>query len=346
MALNMDYFGLLRGKINQQLQALTQAGKYSKDMAKKQIESFPWLYGALGKVPADVMFICENPSIAGINKAHVDTIDGGPPDIEAQWWGGYTDFAACRFRVALCQLNLKTTPPNQRDGWECYITNVIKQSNIAKDQGLQGSDKRQQARDWADILRWEIDHVKPKFVFCVGGSAFRYVQMLQREGLIQSFPIHEITHYSARNTTKSIIDGIINGVQGVMSITRVVPKDNISIEKQGNIQGAKMTDLMIELRKLDGQNCFTLTRDNPAKMHVDENWVTIVYPTGGTTKIPMAMLQEAWKKLQIKGILTLEDVHERITKRNGPRTDRLMAVFRNLSGVGFTREPRTLFLKK
>ena len=114
-------------------------------------------------------------------------------------------------------MRLKTTRPRERDGWQCYITNVIKQSNVAKDQEkLAGVSKRQQARDWADIFQWELDHVKPAHVFCVGGSAFTYVQMLQREGILRRFAIHEIVHYSARNSTQKIIDGIVSGVQAVL----------------------------------------------------------------------------------------------------------------------------------
>lgn len=217
MTLDLEYFTTLRGMINLRLTELVKEGKFDRKIAIQQIEDFPWLYGALGQVPSDVMFICENPSIAGIKKAHVDTIDGGKPDIEAQWWGGSTDNAACRFRVALYKLRLKTTRPRERDGWQCYITNVIKQSNVAKDQEkLAGVSKRQQARDWADILQWELDHVKPKHVFCVGGNAFTYVQMLQREGRLNRFDIHEIVHYSARDSTQKIIDGIVSGVQTVL----------------------------------------------------------------------------------------------------------------------------------
>jgi hypothetical protein len=64
----MQYFETLRGKINLRLNVLVKDHKYDRIMAKAQIEDFPWLYGALGKVPSDVMFICENPSIAGIKK--------------------------------------------------------------------------------------------------------------------------------------------------------------------------------------------------------------------------------------------------------------------------------------
>jgi hypothetical protein len=147
-------------------------------------------------------------------KAHVDTIDGGRPDIEAQWWGG----AAQRFRIALYQLKLKTNRIRERGGWECYITNVIKQSNIAKDQGdLKTVDKKQQARDWSDILNWELETVKPKFVFCVGGNSYNYVLMLQKEGLLRQFPIYEVMHYSARaKETEVIINEIIADVRNVI----------------------------------------------------------------------------------------------------------------------------------
>jgi hypothetical protein len=217
MTLDMQYFETLRGKINLRLNELVKDRKYDKNMAKAQIEDFPWLYGALGEVPSDVMFICENPSIAGIKKAHVDTIDGRLPDIEAQWWGGSTDNAACRFRVALYQLKLKTTRIRERDGWECYITNVIKQSNVAIDQEhLPSVDKRQQAKDWSEILQWELDNVKPKYVFCVGGNAFKYVKQLQSEKCLLPFPIYMVTHYSARDNTQKIINEIVSGVRDVI----------------------------------------------------------------------------------------------------------------------------------
>jgi hypothetical protein len=216
----MGYFETLRGKINQRLNELVREKKFDKACAKAQIDDYSWLYGALGKVPSDVMFICENPSITGVKKAHVDTIDGRSPDIEAQWWGGSTDNAARRFRVALYQLKLKTTRPRERGGWECYITNVIKQSNVPKDQEhLPSRTKRQQARDWADILQWEFDHVKPRYVFCVGGNAATYIQMLQREDQLSLFPIFTVTHYSARDRTQKIIESIVSDVRNVLRNT-------------------------------------------------------------------------------------------------------------------------------
>ena len=111
-------------------------------------------------------------------------------------------------------------------------------------------------------------------------------------------------------------------------------------------KGENMNDWFSDLKKLDGKNCFTLSQDKPAIMHINDAGVIIEYPTGGRTKIPRSMLDEAYRKLQVKGMLTLEDVHEGITGRNGPITDRLMAALREIPGVGFTGKPRTLFLKK
>ena len=106
-----------------------------------------------------------------------------------------------------------------------------------------------------------------------------------------------------------------------------------------------MTDLYSELKKLDGRKCFTLTRNYPATMRVDDQGVTIEYPTGNSTKIPRTMIVEAMRVLQSKGVLTLEDVHYKITNENGPQTDRLMAVLRELPGGTFSAEPRALYLK-
>jgi hypothetical protein len=104
-----------------------------------------------------------------------------------------------------------------------------------------------------------------------------------------------------------------------------------------------MGDMYCELKKYNGQKCFTLTRNNPAVMYIDDWKVTIVYPSGNSLEIPRPMIMEAIHKLQAQGYLTLEEVHEVITQRNGPRTDRLLAVLRELPGVTFTSSPRVLY---
>jgi hypothetical protein len=107
-----------------------------------------------------------------------------------------------------------------------------------------------------------------------------------------------------------------------------------------------MGDLYSELKKKNGYTCYTLTQNLPAKMNVDDWKVTITYPTGRCLELPRSMVSDAIHKLQVKGVLTLEEVGEEITNHNGPQTDRLLAVLRELPGVTFTPSPRVLYLIK
>lgn len=196
--LDMRYFEELRALINQHLEDLQTPHRHL------QINQYPWLYGAIGAVPSDVMFICENPSIAGVRQAHVDTIDGLAPDIEAQWWGG----AAKRFRKVLSKTGLKTNRPDERGGWNCYITNVVKEANnTGLDQRSKSSyEKQEQARSWSDILRWELENVQPKYVYCVGVASYKMVNRLQSEQLLPRFRPILMYHYSARRREQDILE--------------------------------------------------------------------------------------------------------------------------------------------
>lgn len=204
----MAHFEELRRKINTCLEEIQAPHR------RDQIEEYPWLYGALGEVPSEVMFICENPSVTGVRGAHVGTVDGGPPDMEAQWWGGARNPAARRFRVALRRLELKTSPPDSKGGWRCYITNVIKEMNVAKDHAKSSRTvHRQMARVWAPILAWELNQVTPKKIFCVGNRARDLVNRLVLERLIPGIEPRFVNHYSGRSTDESIIAGIVNVVR-------------------------------------------------------------------------------------------------------------------------------------
>ena len=167
------------------------------------------------------MFICENPSLAGVANAHVATVDGRAPDIEAQWWGGPRNPAATRFRVALHRLGLKTTHPSVKGGWLCYITNVIKEMNVAGDnRQLSPADRRTMARQWAPILAWEIEQVSPRHVFCVGNAALDHVKRLADDRMIPRVRPVLVNHYSGRTGDRAIIDGIVGPVSLALGRTR------------------------------------------------------------------------------------------------------------------------------
>ena len=211
--LTLAYFETLRSKINERL---TRNGTKH---AHRQINDFPWLYGALGQVPSDVMFICENPSLGGVEKAHVRTIGGGAPTIEDQWCGGVRSNAVKRFRAALCELGLKTTPPLQRGGWRCYITNVIKEADVVKD--FNQRKKQELAVAWADVLDWEIRRVCPKVILTVGDNATDLVRHLQDRRLVPDTPRpHKVMHYSNRgpgNTDDVVKAAMVAGIRAGLS---------------------------------------------------------------------------------------------------------------------------------
>lgn len=184
------HFTRLRSLINARLR---DPGTYAP-YANEQIDKYPWLYGALGDPSADVMFVCENPSLTGVEWAHRHPPQA-PPDIEAQWWGG-------RFREVLCDHELKSGEHDAPGGWACYITNVVKAMAKVADFNLIASvKKRDIVRQWADVLAWELCRVRPKVVLCVGRKSERAVKLLRREKLISyEGPLHYVTHYSARGS--------------------------------------------------------------------------------------------------------------------------------------------------
>jgi hypothetical protein len=106
-----------------------------------------------------------------------------------------------------------------------------------------------------------------------------------------------------------------------------------------------MIDWYNELKRLNGQKCYTVTQNKPATTSIDDIGVTIVYPSGNSRRLPHSMINEAVHRLQIKGILTREEVHEEITNRYGPQTDRLIVGLRALSGVILSAAPRALYLE-
>lgn len=207
MALDMSHFEELRSRINAQLEAMAIPTR------REQMDGYPWLYGALGEVPSRVMFICENPSLTPTRSAR--NVDGGPPDIETQWWGSPTNNAAKRFRRALYETGLKETPPSVRGGWRCYITNVIKEANLAHDQeALSTAQRFGQARTWAPILRWQMECVSPEHVFTVGARADSSFRRLQSYGLVPPVPCVCIMHYSARKSDEAVLQAMTSGIHG------------------------------------------------------------------------------------------------------------------------------------
>ena len=169
---------------------------------EKQLK-YGWLYGAWGSVPARAMLVCENPSLEGCEATHNETSADGR-DGNIQWNG---DFRAKRFRRALCRAGLKEPPAESGEGWRCYITNVVKEVDIAGDyRKLAQSRKALKAEQWADILAWEWSVVKPARVFAVGGATYHVLRCLRSKKLISNQPeIHKILHYSSFKSDAEVV---------------------------------------------------------------------------------------------------------------------------------------------
>jgi uracil DNA glycosylase superfamily protein len=207
--LSMPHFEALRERVNARLRQIRAPH------ARRQIEEFPWLYGALGQVPSRVMLVCENPSLAGVEKANFRTINGRQPTIEDQWAGGPTSNCIKRLRPALCEVGLKVTPPDRPGGWRCYITNVIKEADVVKD--FVARDKQSIAMQWADVLAWEIEQVRPSVIFTLGAAATKLVRTLQDRSLIPAFPRpYKVMHYSNRGADACVQSSMTRDLESAL----------------------------------------------------------------------------------------------------------------------------------
>ena len=200
------HFVDLRDAIHDQLRAL-------KPPHWEEQIGYSWLYGALGDPSADVMFVCENPSLSGIRVVRESPL-GGSPDFDTQWTGNPSNRRDRRFRSVLCDLGLKDGSIWERGGWHCYITNVIKQAAIVVE--MRDSPQHQMrlaAVAWSGILQMEIDTVRPDVVFCVGGNAHRLVKWLRAEGRLRVPKPIKIWHYSARRGDEEMEREMRNGIE-------------------------------------------------------------------------------------------------------------------------------------
>lgn len=180
---------------------------------EEQIEKYPWLFGALGDPSANVMFVCENPSLSAL-RAIRESPWGGPPDFDTQWTGNPSNRRDKRFRKVLCDLGLKDGAIWEPGGWHCYITNVFKQAAFVGDwRQAPLPEKQQTALEWSDILQMEIGEVQPEIVFCVGGNAHQMVTWLQNKNRLHvPEPIRRIWHYSARRSDEEVERKMHNGI--------------------------------------------------------------------------------------------------------------------------------------
>ena len=152
----------------------------------------PWAIGSHGDPYAGIWFVAENPSLTQVER--VRDPDGGLPTVEAQWWSSRGDKL---FREMLVKYGFKSGSIDSQGGWNCYITNVIKEADYTKNWRKKTQEARYQAAEiWASLFRWEIHNSKPRLVVIMGQQTNKLLKHLATIGLINLPRTEKITHYA------------------------------------------------------------------------------------------------------------------------------------------------------
>ena len=116
------------------------------------------------------------------------------PTEEFQWGVSRGDML---FRDKLVKYGFKEPPADSPGGWNCYITDIIKQTEyVAEWRSKKASAVNNAAEIWADVLSWELETSRPKMVVAMGRQVGRLMMHL---GMVMKvkFPIiRYMEHYS------------------------------------------------------------------------------------------------------------------------------------------------------
>jgi uracil-DNA glycosylase len=156
------------------------------------LRDYAWLTGYLGNFDSRVWFIGENPRLRGVISVHNRHSDR----TENLQWNSHDGDRL--FREALTEAGFKSGEPNKDEGWDCYITNSIKEPEIVKDRNVKKGDAnywKTQALCWLPILQLQIEHGKPIVLVAIGKTAFKILEYMKSNGLVAP-QLDLIPHYS------------------------------------------------------------------------------------------------------------------------------------------------------
>lgn len=137
---------------------------------------YPWLTGSLGDPYADVWFVAENPSLRQLQHA---PSEASP---ELQWSVSAGDLL---FREMLVNHGFKPGGVHSPGGWCCYITNVVKSADFAKQWNKKSLSERHQIAEWrAPVLAWELYAGQPKLIVSLRGKVDDLLDRLIERGMI------------------------------------------------------------------------------------------------------------------------------------------------------------------
>lgn len=163
-----------------------------RDHLDNWFNDYPWLTGQLGNINSPVWFIGENPSLSGVRNIDRMSVDKTE---NLQWNSSSGDKL---LREALSESGLKYEVPGSNEGWECYITNAIKEPEIVSERNKKKRDSsywKEQAKRWMPVLQEQIDIGRPEVLVALGGQAEKILRYMITIGL-QAPRIEKIHHYS------------------------------------------------------------------------------------------------------------------------------------------------------
>ena len=143
----------------------------------------PWLTGYVGKLKAPVWFLGEYPSRTAVASVDQKAKTGGfeiTPNL--QW--SCLDESAKLWREAVTEAGLKVGKPCDDSGWNCYITNIIKEPQTPGKFNKQSKlTIKREAERWQSVLQLELCLGTPKVLVVMGERANKVLEHLKNNGL-------------------------------------------------------------------------------------------------------------------------------------------------------------------
>ena len=100
-------------------------------------------------------------------------------------------------REKLVKYGFKKGSFDSKGGWNCYLTNIIKEADYTKDWRNKSQELRNQAVEiWLPVFQWELSNSSPKLIVIMGRQVENYLNDLQRFGKIRLPRTEFIQHYA------------------------------------------------------------------------------------------------------------------------------------------------------
>ena len=161
---------------------------------------YPWLTGSLGNLKSPVWFLGEYPSCTAVAKVDKKANANGTKLTPNLQWSCF-DESAKLWREAVTEAGLKVGEPCDDSGWNCYITNIIKEPQTPGRFNKQSKlTIKRDAERWQSVLQLELCLGAPKVLVVMGERASKVLEHLKNNGL--QCPTIEKIHSYAYITTK------------------------------------------------------------------------------------------------------------------------------------------------